>query len=261
MKNSPTKKQKESPKYGDIFRIGDRGLLACGDARDEALVKKVVGGKKIAAVIVDVPYGIKAVESKEGFGKITVQKKILNDDIDTDASYVAFTEAWIKPLLPHLTKKNNFYIFNADPMVFALRQGMLSAGLTFSQLLIWVKTGATLTRKDYAVQHELIAVGWFGTHAFRATKDRSILVYPKPARSPLHASQKPVGLIRRLILNTTNPNDIVCDPFAGSGTLGVAAFETQRSFILIERDEAYVQTIIDRFARMGVVTTSIHEKR
>lgn len=257
MKNSPASKPSSSIKYGSIFQLGERHLLALGDARDEQLVKILVGNKKIATVLSDVPYGIKRVESAEGFSKLSVTKKILNDDITDEAEYIAFTEAWIKPILPHLTRKNNFLIFNADPMIFALREGMKRSGLTFSQLLVWAKTGATMGRKDYAIQHELIAVGWYGTHAFYKSRDRSLLVYPKPARSPLHSTQKPVGLIRRLILNSTAAGDIIYDPFAGSGTLGIAAQETERSSIMIEADEEYVQTIIDRFARIGLAAKQI----
>ncbi len=257
MKNLQASKPNASIKYGSVFRIGERHLLALGDARDEKLVNALIGDQKITAVISDPPYGIKRVESAEGFTKILVTKKVLNDDITDEAEYTAFTEAWIKPILSHLTRKNNFLIFNADPMIFALRQGMRNAGLTFSQLLIWAKTGATMGRKDYAIQHELIAVGWYGTHSFHRSRDRSLLVYPKPARSPLHSTQKPVGLIRRLILNSTSINDIIYDPFAGSGTTGIAAQETQRPTILIERDEEYVRTIIDRFARIGLVAKQL----
>jgi site-specific DNA-methyltransferase (adenine-specific) len=252
MKNLPATKPKESAKpiaCGDIFQVGDH-IIACGDSLDVAFVDRVIGNRKIASVISDVPYGIKAVESKEGFGHLSVPKAILNDDITDETAYTSFTEAWIKPILPHLERKNSFYIFNADPMIFALREGMRKSGLTFSQLLIWVKTHAVIGRKDYAPQHELIAYGWYGVHKFQKPNDKSVIVHPKPAKNPLHPTQKPVGLIRRLVLNGTRMGDIVFDGFAGSGTLGLAAHQTGRKAILIERDEAYVQTILNRFKKV-----------
>ena len=58
---------------GDIFKVGSH-IVACGDACDKAFVDRVIGERKIAAVIADCPYGIKAVESKEGFGHLSVPK-------------------------------------------------------------------------------------------------------------------------------------------------------------------------------------------
>ena len=252
MKNSPAKKQNKSVKYGDTFLIGGRHVVACGDARDAELVKRAVGEKKIVAVICDPPYGIRAVESKEGFAQLSLPKKILNDDITDETEYATFTKNWITPVLPHLTRKNSFYVFNADPMIFALREGMKNAGLTFSQLLVWAKTQAVIGRKDYAIQHELIAFGWYGRHAFRKIKDRSLLVHPKPAKSPYHPTTKPVALIRRLILNSTAMHDVVYDPFAGSGTCLLAAHSIERSSVLIERDEVYVRSMLQRFEHAGL---------
>src|SRR3990170_4310635 len=68
----------------------------------------------------------------------------------------------------------------------------------FSQLVIWVKNHAVIGRKDYLPQHELIVVGWYGTHAFRRSKDKSVLCYPKPHKSTRHPTQKPIPLVRHL---------------------------------------------------------------
>ena len=116
---------------------------------------------------------------------------------------------------------------------------------------------------DYAPQHELIAYGWYGVHKFRKPNDKSILVYPKPAKNPLHPTQKPVGLIRRLVMNSTKIGDVVYDGFAGSGTLGVAAEQTKRSSILIERDEEYVGTILGRLKKLFGLEAELisHETR
>lgn len=249
MSNSPIKNQENLISYGDAFRAGNH-IIACGDARDSELIDHLVGKTKIKAAIVDPPYGVRAVESKIGFSQIKVPKKILNDDIATEAEYAQFTKNWLMPIFPHLATKNSFYIFNADPMIFALRQGMEEAGVKFSQLLVWIKNQAVIGRKDYLLQHELVAYGWYGRHAFRKSKDKSVLWYPRPNRSPLHPTQKPVGLIRRLILNSAEIGDTVYDCFAGSGTLAVAAEQTKRSSISIERDEAYCRTILDRLEKL-----------
>lgn len=56
-----------------------------------------------------------------------------------------------------------------------------------------------------------------------------------------HSTQKPEGLLYRVILASTNPGDIILDPFFGTGTTGVVARRLRRRFIGIERDESYVE--------------------
>lgn len=249
MNNSQIKKQKRLVKKGDIFFLG-KHIVACGDCRDKAFVAKVIGSRKIALVNVDVPYGIALVESARGFKTPLKNKVIEADHLQTDEEYTKFNREWISAVKPYLAQKNSFYIFNSDKMIFALRDAMISEGLKFAQLLVWLKTSAVIGRLDYAPQHELLAYGWFGTHSFKKPKDKSVLVYPKPNRSPYHPSTKPVNLIRRLILNSTAMNEIVFDGFLGSGTCLLACEQTRRVCIGIEIDEEYCQTSIDRWQNL-----------
>ena len=253
MKNSPVKKQRNSVKCGDIFRIGDH-LLGCGDARDAAFVKKLIGTEKIKLLLVDPPYGCRVVEGKEGFAKLRVNKRILNDDIVSESEYAAFKKNWLDPLVPHLALKNSAYIFGSDVMALALRQGIQESGLRFGQMLVWIKNHPVIGRKDFLPMHEIVMFGWKGTHEFKRPKDRSVIYCPKPNRSPLHPTQKPVALLRQFIFNSSSIGDIVWDSFAGSGSTGIAAEQTKRRSILIERDEDYCKTIIDRFDRVFDLT-------
>src|SRR3989338_9008223 len=164
-------KSKNSIKQGSVFRLGSH-LLLCGDARNKELVARLVGTLKIKAVICDVPYGVAVAESKEGFQPLLKNKVIANDQIQSDEEYTQFTRDWLETVKPHLTKKNSFYIFNSDKMIFALREGILKVGFKFAQLLIWVKTQAVIGRMDYAPQHELIAYGWDGPHEFLQSQDK-----------------------------------------------------------------------------------------
>lgn len=250
-------KSQNSIKTGDIIVLGDH-LLACGDCRDKELVARLIGTRKIKAVISDPPYGVAVTESKEGFQTLKKNKVIANDHLQSDGEYRAFTRAWIEAVIPHLAKKNSFYIFNADKMIFALREGMQDVGLKFCQLLIWVKTHAVIGRLDYAPQHELIAYAWFGTHEFVKAKDKSVIVYPKPNKSPFHPTTKPIGLIRRLVLNSTRIGDVVYDGFLGSGTTLLACEQTKRICIGIELDPEYCRTIIARFEKLtGIKATKV----
>ena len=61
-----------------------------------------------------------------------------------------------------------------------------------------------------------------------------------------HPTIKPLELVKRHILHSTQPNDIVLDCFCGSGTTCVAAKETGRRFIGMEIDKDYYKIAVDR---------------
>ncbi len=64
-----------------------------------------------------------------------------------------------------------------------------------------------------------------------------------PGERGLHPTQKPVALFEYLIKTYSNPGDLVLDNCAGSGTTGLAARNTGRNFLLIEREQEYVDVI------------------
>lgn len=62
----------------------------------------------------------------------------------------------------------------------------------------------------------------------------------------IHPTQKPLKLIKRLILASSNEGDLVVDPFAGSGSTPVAAIQLKRKYIAIEKAEEYYTSAINR---------------
>ena len=70
-----------------------------------------------------------------------------------------------------------------------------------------------------------------------------------------HPTQKPVALIKDLVLASTNPGDVVLDPFFGSGTTGVAADSLGRRWLGIEQDPRYVKMAEQRLAQGRAVKT------
>lgn len=247
MKPTLGTRPRKSVKRGDLFGIGPHRLL-CGDASDPAAVTRLLGKERIKLLLTDPPYGESYVETKVGFSVTKARKPIANDDLGDEASYRAFTKGWFAAMKPFLERKNAFYVFN-EKMLFALKDGIHDAGGHLSQLLVWVKTSSVIGRMDYLLQHEHVAYGWVGTHEFLKAKDKSILVCPKPARSDLHPTMKPVPLLRRLILNSTRKGDIVYDPFAGSGSTGIAAEQAGRRAFMIELDPEYCRAILNRFEK------------
>jgi len=78
---------------------------------------------------------------------------------------------------------------------------------------------------------------WF--HTIVPTGGRERLGYP---------TQKPLGIVRRIVRASSNPDDHVLDPFAGSGTLGAAALELGRRFTLIDHHPGALAVMARRFA-------------
>jgi len=70
-----------------------------------------------------------------------------------------------------------------------------------------------------------------------------------------HPTQKPIALLERILQASSNPGDVILDPFMGSGTTGVAAVHLNRKFIGIELEQKYLEIAVQR------LTKAIHNKR
>lgn len=231
---------------GDIFHLGNH-ILACGKAEDSRLLKRVLTTRKISLVVTDPPYACNYVDSKQGFAQLANTTTIVNDQLKTEEEYIQFTRSWIKAVKPHLSIPNTIYVFNTDKMAFSVKQALEQEKGKFSQLLIWAKNHSVIGRLDYNPQHELIIYGWIGKHKFYKSKDKSLLCFPKPNKSRLHPTMKPIPLLRHLILNSSQLGEIVWDGFGGSGSTLIACQQTRRVCVMTELSPEYCQTIIKRF--------------
>jgi len=67
-----------------------------------------------------------------------------------------------------------------------------------------------------------------------------------------YPTQKPLGILRRIIQASSRPGDLVLDFFAGSGTTGVAAFELNRRFILVDNNPQAIQVMKKRLVTQTI---------
>ncbi len=236
---------------GDIYRLGEH-VIACGDSLNQEFVSKVIGDKRIRAIISDPPYGVAYVEGKRNFNKLGIDtdKVIIGDQLQSDNEYSLFTKTWLEVAIPHLESYNACYIFNGDMMYPALRVGMKDAGYYYSQMIIWLKNHVVLGRKDYLPMFELIAYGWYGRHKMERSKAKSVIFHPKPVKSKLHPTQKPIGLLRKLIPNSTKIGEYIYDPFIGSGSTCIASEHLGRRCIGIDLEPSYISTSIIRLEKL-----------
>lgn len=139
--------------------------------------------------------------------------------------------------------------------VSAWRESMTGSGLAWRRSCIWVKPDGMpqLTGDRPGMGYESIAVAhaqarstWNGGGRVGVfTHNKNDPTGAVCGRNP-HPTQKPTSLMAELISLFTDPDEIVLDPFAGSGTTGVAALRLGRRAILIERDPTYAALARDR---------------
>ena len=75
----------------------------------------------------------------------------------------------------------------------------------------------------------------------------SVIYNDKPTRSDEHPTMKPVTLIGKLMVNSSKKDDIILEPFCGSGSTLICAEQLQRKCYAIELDEKYVDVIVKRY--------------
>ena len=65
-----------------------------------------------------------------------------------------------------------------------------------------------------------------------------------------HPTQKPLEILDRIILSSTNENDIILDPFCGSSTTGISAVKLNRNYIGIDNSKEYIELSIKRYKNL-----------
>jgi len=242
---------------GDLWELGGHRLL-CGDCTNPEHVRRLMDGERAAMLFTDPPYGIRYT------GKSMKRSGIQNDNLSQgDTRNLVVTALRLAPLRPG----GAFYICSsAGPNETLFRLALADAGLELRQCLVWAKNHFVISRSDYHWKHESILYGWKGgaPHYFVADRRQHTLwEYPKPQRSPLHPTMKPVELVRRAIGNSSLPGETVFDGFGGSGTTLIACELLGRRCRMMEIDPGYCQVIVQRWTDEAGATGSrrAHELR
>ena len=85
----------------------------------------------------------------------------------------------------------------------------------------------------------------------RGKYPESVLIFNNVANNQrVHPTEKPISLIQYLIKTYSNENDLILDNCSGSGSLAVAAYNTHRNFICIEKNEEYYKKSVERLERV-----------
>ncbi|MBL8549171.1 MAG: site-specific DNA-methyltransferase [Hyphomonadaceae bacterium] len=193
------------------------------------------------------------------------------DKFEDFAAYDRFTRAWMGAARRALKDDGALWVIGAYHNIFRVGTILQDLGFWILNDVVWRKTNPMPNFKGtrFTNAHETLI--WaaksktskytFHYNALKMLNDelqmRSDWTIPlctgaerlKDADGKkAHPTQKPEALLHRIILGSTDPDDLVLDPFFGSGTTGVVAKRLGRRWLGIERDRAYLRAAKKRIA-------------
>ena len=174
--------------------------------------------------------------------------------------FLKFLEKVLSITTPKIKDGGSILIFTSDRYISHLRDMLIEFGLTYRSTLYWHKTNPTNSvqkNRDvssvetiaYATKGNKRTYNWLGQNKAHNFIETPICMGNERTT---HPTQKPLEVIKWLLEKYTNPGDFVLDPFAGSGTTGIACKEMGRNFILIEKEQKFYDLIDMRLKAMEV---------
>ncbi|HST05422.1 MAG TPA: DNA methyltransferase [Chloroflexia bacterium] len=191
------------------------------------------------------------------------------DRFDNFEAYDRYTGAWLGECRRVLKDTGAIWVIGTYHNIFRVGKIMMDLGYWILNDVTWVKTNPMPNFRGVRFTNAHETLIWarksqnqqrytFNYLAMRSLNDdkqmRSDWELPlctgaeriKVDGEKAHTTQKPEALLFRVILSTTNPGDVVLDPFFGTGTTGAVAKKLHRHWIGIERDPEYVRVAHQR---------------
>lgn len=239
-----------------VFEIGPVRLIF-GDA-----LKVLPLLERVADLLVtDPPYELTS-GGKSGQG----MSGKFDAEVYDNSGFLMDTVRWSQmgpPIYRALKKNADAYVMAEDKNVFAAHAAFLGAGFRFHSLLDWDKITPSRTR--FYMKHKEHVLYLFKGRARDINDGGSKRSFPchRP-KNAIHPTQKPVELMARYIKNSSQPGDMVLDPFAGSATTLLAAAQEGRKAIGIELSEEHfaaacrrLETELSPFFGAGVLRKGV----
>lgn len=245
---------------GQLWQLGAHRIL-CGDARDPAMLERLMDGEKAAMAFLDPPYNVR-VRDIVGRGRVRHAEFAMASGEMSQSEFVAFLS---EVLQAAATVSNNGAV-HCVCMDWRHIGDLLAAGhAVYGELLnlaVWVKSNAG-QGSFYRSQHELIAIFRVGDAAHlnnielgRHGRNRSnvwhysgVNTFRTGRLEELHAhpTVKPIALVADAIKDCTRRGEIVLDTFSGSGTTLLAAERVGRRGFALEIEPRFVDVAIRRW--------------
>jgi len=248
-------------KPGDLWLLGAHRLY-CGDARDERAYETLMKGTKADFVFSDPPYNLPIDGHVSGLGRIRHRDFVMASGEMSQAEYTTFLEKVFRQLCAQ-TENGSIHDICIDwRHVFELLVAGRAVYHELKNICVWNKSNAGMG-SFYRSQHELVLVwkngtqphvnnfelGQFGRSRTNIWNYAGVNSFKREraAELAMHPTVKPVALVADAIRDCSRRGGLVLDPFAGSGTVVIAAERTGRKARAIEIDPAYCDLIVKRW--------------
>jgi DNA methylase len=247
-------------RVGDLFQLGPHRLI-CGDGNDPDVVQRLMHTDVARLVFTDLAFDAAIPEHKTVRGQ---RQLAMASTATTDPPFRAIHRAWMAAVLPHLMDGGLLGAFMDWRSLPDAHAAATALGLIPVDLVVWAKPNAG-DGDLYRSAHELLPLFKKGTAAHvhndpdgKRGRRRSNLwttpekVSPGPGRQqklqdrPAGKPGKPTTMLEDALMELTDRDDIILDPFLGSGSTLVAAQNTGRVCCGVELDPLYVDVIIRR---------------
>ncbi len=227
---------------GDLWHLGPHRLL-CGDATNAEHVNQLMNGGKADLLFTDPPYNVNYQGKRDD--ALTIQ----NDHL-SESDFKALLDTALSLAKQQLQPHASFYICHGFSMQQLLQDILRQLDYTTRNQIIWGKNHFVQSHARFKQQHELMFYGhlmgeqdrWFGNN-----KQTTLWSIPKPGKNIIHPTMKPQALVEKALINSTKKDELVFDPFGGSGTTLMACEAWNRRACLLEIDPKYVDAIIERW--------------
>lgn len=238
----PDKPDKACSQTGEVWCL-DRHRLMCGDATNTKHVAQLMQDDKADMVFTDPPYNV-------GYQGYTKDKLTITQDDLTSTEFCDFLTQAFATCITILKSQASLYVCHSSQYQREFQHALEDNGIAIRNQIIWAKQHFAWGKGRYKFQHEPIFYAhlkgqqdlWYGNK-----KQSTLWSFNKPHANRLHPTMKPVALIERALTNSTQSDDIVFDPFAGSGSTLIACEKMGRRASLLEIDPRYVDVIIQRW--------------
>ncbi len=225
--------------------------------------------KSVDLIFADPPYNLQLQQElwRPNMTKVDAVKDEW-DQFDSFAAYDAFTRNWLQAARRVLKDTGVIWVIGSYHNIYRVGAILMDLGYWILNDVVWVKTnpmpnfrGVRFTNAHETLLWAQKKRGARYTFNYQAMKslngdrqmrsDWELPICSGKERIRIngqkaHSTQKPEALLYRVIQSTTNPGDVVLDPFFGSGTTGAVAKKLHRRWIGIERDEAYINVARQR---------------
>jgi site-specific DNA-methyltransferase (adenine-specific) len=200
-------------------------------------------GVKVDLVVTDPPYQMNYKTNYRKNKEHEFCSPIKNDNNEQ------LIKDFIKKTYLLLNDNKAFYCFCNPNKIDLFKKEIEKNNFKIKNIIVWKKNNWTAgdLKASYAKRYEFIILANKGRSIIKGKRITDIWEFDRVAgKKQIHQNQKPLKLIEQIINKHSEENDLVLDPFMGSGTTGVACKNLNRNFIGIELDNNYFNIASDR---------------